>query len=278
MLRVPFPGPSRGSRFVAVAVALAVLLLASGMLAGCLQQFKSPGTSGAWALEFLRDDKYTELLVEIDHESGARPEDATLSMLKQTLQARLNKPDGIEIRTSAEIDGKGKGGKYSFSEIRDMEQEHRDHRKGGDRAVMYVMFLDGGSDQDSSDGRVLGAVYSGSSMVIFKDNLRFTRDRCQAGAVPILPNNCPSLNRIEDAVVTHELGHVLGLVNLNPEDVPMQHDREDPESPGHSKYEDSVMYKAVRTSSGILNLLSDQSLPTEFDQYDRADMRNAGGK
>lgn len=260
-----------------VAVILAFLLLASGGLAGCIQQFSNPGGPGDWALDFLTDDRYTELLVEIDHEPGAAPEARTVDMLRDTLGARLNKPGGIEIRNSASIEGKGSGAKYSFDEIRALEQEHRNHHKSGERAVLYIMFLDGGSDRDSGDGRVLGAVYSGSSMVLFKDNMRHTHDRCRA-QMP-LGLSCPSYARIEDAVVTHELGHVLGLVNLNPGDVPMTHEREDPDSPGHSKYDTSVMYHAIVTSRGLLDfLLTGRQLPTQFDQYDIQDLRNAGGR
>lgn len=271
------PGSTRPSRGSVTIVGLAALLLAGGGLAGCLEAFQGSGQAGEWALEYLRDDKYSELLVEIDHDQGGAPSQRTLDKLDDVLGARLNKPGGIEFRTSAEVDGKGQGSKYSFSEIRELEDDHRDHKKGGDRAVLYILFLNGGSTQDTSDGRVLGAVYSGSSMVMFKDNIRHTHERCKSQDLPLF-GSCPSRDKIEDAVVTHELGHVLGLVNLNPEDVPMQHDREDPDSEGHSKYEDSVMYFAVRTSGGVLNLLSNQSLPTEYDQYDRQDLRNAGGK
>ncbi len=263
------------SRRATVAFVFALLMLASTVLAGCLDQFRDPGTPGGWALDYLRDDDYSSLLVELDHESGAAPADATVDKLKSTLEARLNKPDGVEVRVSADIDGRGKGAKYSFSEIRDMEGAARDHRSGGDRAVMYMMFLDGGTDQDEQDARVLGAAYSGSSVVIFKDNLRHTENRCRD---QFLNFNCPSLARIEDAVVTHEVGHVLGLVNLNPEDVPMVHEREDSDSEGHSRYEDSVMYYAVRTSGGVLDLITGRGLPTEFDQYDKEDLRNAGGR
>ncbi len=275
MPRRPSPGSTRPLRGPIGIVFLTFLLVVGGAMAGCLDAFQSAGQPGGWALDYLRDDKYKELVVEIDHESGAGPSDRTLGMLQDTLGARLNKPGGITFDTSAEVDGKGSGAKYSFSEIRDLEGDHRDHKKSGDRAVLYIIFLDGGSTEDTADGRVLGAVYSGSSMVMFKDNIRHTHDRCRSNFLNL---NCPSQSKIEDAVVTHELGHVLGLVNLNPDDVPMQHEREDPESEGHSKYEDSVMYFAVRTSGGILDLLGNRSLPTEFDQYDIQDLRNAGGK
>ena len=65
----------------------------------------------------------------------------------------------------------------------------------------------------------------------------------------------------------HEFGHLLGLVNLVYQS-PVDH--EDPDHPGHSNNEDSVMYWAVE-SSDISNIFSGQ-LPDEFDQDDLDDL------
>lgn len=267
--------PERRRRWLARR-ALALLLVATVLVAavataGCLQVFRDRGAPGAWALEFLRDDPYPELIVEIDHEPGAAPEGATLQKLERVLAEATDKPGGIDVRVNGEVQGKGKGAKYSFDEIRDLEETHRDHRKGGDRAALYVIFLDGGSDQDSGSGRVLGAVYSGSGMVIFKDNIRFVDQRCRSQSLG-LPGTCPPLRTFEDAVTTHELGHVLGLVNIG---IPMTHDREDPDSPGHSTNQNSVMYRAVRSGDIIDFILRGNEVPTEFDMHDQNDLRRA---
>ena len=65
----------------------------------------------------------------------------------------------------------------------------------------------------------------------------------------------------------HEAGHLLGLVNLVYTS-PIDH--EDPDNPGHSSNEDSVMYWAIESTS-IGNFISG-SIPDEFDDDDKFDL------
>jgi hypothetical protein len=75
-------------------------------------------------------------------------------------------------------------------------------------------------------------------------------------------------------VATHELGHLLGLVDLV-----LDTGREDPEHPGHSRSRDSVMFWAVE--SDLIGSLLGGGPPTVFDAADRADLvaigRRSGG-
>ena len=77
----------------------------------------------------------------------------------------------------------------------------------------------------------------------------------------------PSADEIERAVTVHEAGHLLGLVNLVYQS-PIPH--EDPDHPGHSNNEDSVMYWAIE-SQDIGNQL-DGEPPNNFDEYDLDDL------
>ena len=77
----------------------------------------------------------------------------------------------------------------------------------------------------------------------------------------------PSAEKIENSVLVHEAGHLLGLVNLV---YTSPADHEDSDHPGHSNNEDSVMYWAIESAS-ISNFF-DNELPTEFDSDDIADL------
>src|SRR5581483_9374283 len=71
--------------------------------------------------------------------------------------------------------------------------------------------------------------------------------------------------RMELAVATHELGHLLGLVDLV-----LHTGREDAEHPGHSPNRDSVMFWAVETD--LVSTLLGASPSTRFDAADLADL------
>ena len=77
----------------------------------------------------------------------------------------------------------------------------------------------------------------------------------------------PSAEEIENSVLVHEYGHLLGLVNLVYKS-PVDH--EDKDHPGHSNNEESVMYWAVE-SADLSNIITGQ-LPDDFDNDDRNDL------
>ena len=68
-------------------------------------------------------------------------------------------------------------------------------------------------------------------------------------------------------MLTHEVGHLLALVSIG-YDSP--HDRDDPDSPGHSTERGSVMYAAVEDIS-VASLLTGGP-PDDFDRFDRDDL------
>jgi hypothetical protein len=105
---------------------------------------------------------------------------------------------------------------------------------------------------EGNDG-VLGAAVQGDTAAIFID-------RIHESATPLIGSA-----GIETAVTTHEVGHLLGLVDLV-----LHTGRQDAEHPGHSTNRQSVMYWAVE-SSLIADVLTGGP-PTEFDSADLADL------
>ena len=100
---------------------------------------------------------------------------------------------------------------------------------------------------------VLGAAVRGDVAAVFSDQV----DRA-AGLLVDPPT-------VEDAIALHEVGHLLGLVDLV-----VGSGRGDPEHPGHSRNRDSVMYWAVE-SDAISQLLSG-GIPNQLDADDRAEL------
>lgn len=242
-------------------IVLVAALLAAGM-AGCLITDPTAGP-GDWAREFLQPDPYSELVFEVDYVSGERPSNTAMSLLEQRAKEHLRKPDGITVTRDDEISESRD--QWTTQQIRDLESRHRDRTKSGSTAVMYIVYVDGRFAE--KDG-VVGLAYSASSFVIFYDKIKDS-SRSVLTASP---------QDVEKAVVVHEMGHNLGLVNNG---IPMPcGDHEDPDHPKHSDNQDSVMYWAVETNP-VDNFFGGRfsgAPPTQFDSNDECDMESAGGK
>jgi hypothetical protein len=116
--------------------------------------------------------------------------------------------------------------------------------------VIHLLFVHGSLGGDDS---VLGVAVRGDTAAIFVDQVR-------ASATPLVGSA-----GIEAAVVTHEAGHILGLVDLY-----LHTGRQDPDHPGHSTDKNSVMYWAVE--SDVVADLLQGGPPRDFDSADLADL------
>lgn len=253
-----------------LALLLAACLLGSA-LAGCVNPL-SPGDPtgpGALARDYLSNAKHSRLLVEIDHVAGSAPNTHATGLLQQRIAENTAKDGNVETRLEASVSGRGGGYKYSIDEIRALEDRHRGHFSGGDTAVLYVLYLDGGFARDPGETKTLAIAYRGSSIAVFKGNIRDS-------SVPddtVLPTTKPREREVEQSVLVHEFGHIAGLVSNG---IPMVTPREDSEHPGHTTHEGSVMYWAVETNA-ILTIFGLDDIPDAFDADDKADMQAARG-
>lgn len=247
---------------------LVVALLATLLIAGCngIVPDRGPGSA---AKALVDPGEHARLVVEIDHPAGAAPNAEAKSLLVDTLVEVTGRDRSrIELVEEAEIPSEPSR-KYSADELRQIEAEHRDRRTGGDVAVLYVLYVAGGSDADDGDSRVLGVAYGGTSLAMMKGNIRdATRSRVVGGiSVPTVEERC-----IERAVLVHEFGHVAGLVNLGTD---MVRPHEDPNSRGHSANKESVMYYAVENTLDLFAFFTGgcSDIPYRFDADDKADLR-----
>jgi hypothetical protein len=161
----------------------------------------------------------------------------------------------VNVRRGATIGGGARS--WSASDVRALADDSSSSRQGGGKAVLHLLFVHGSFGGDDS---VLGVAVRGDTAAIFLDQVN-------ASSTPLVGSG-----GIEVAVVTHEAGHLLGLVDLY-----LHTGRQDPDHPGHSTDQNSVMYWAVE-SSLVADLLHGGP-PKEFDSADRADLntiRNSG--
>jgi hypothetical protein len=184
---------------------------------------------------------------------GSEPTTYALDTLRERLEAVVDKPGGIDLlETETIADGKTS---RTQSDLIEMEKRNRDHYSSKDVMILYVLYVNGSF---AGDDEALGVAYESSAFAVFAEKIR------EAAATPLVPAIA-----IEEAVIVHEMGHVLALVNIGYTS-PRKH--EDPQHEHHSNNSESVMYWAI-DNVGIAGLLQGRpSPPTRFDADDLADL------
>ena len=248
---------------------MAVVLLAFSMT-GCLGGSGGFFGGGPGPRDYVSGKDYSTWIVEVDVVGNAAPPSGVLDFVKNRLQSVVTKPGGVEFRIDETAPARG--GAWSDNDILQYDDHTQDLDTGGKTVVLHLLVLDGNYETNG----VLGVTYSRGGatgpIAIFSQSLR---DGC--GPVCLGGVTVPF-----EAVIVHEFGHAMGLVNNG---IPMVHpheaetcDRGGGAQPdhGHSTNANSVMTCAVETNA-LFNLLNGNP-PTDYDSNDRADLCNAGGK
>jgi len=186
-------------------------------------------------------------------------EDLTIELLEQSdasatpgalghLRARLAEVAGRAVGVSGPIALEGGAKAWSVSELIALADQKAVRPAGS--ATMRMLFVHGTLDGNRG---VLGVAVRGDVLAIFIDQVR------SAGG---LVGNSEGVQR---AVLLHEAGHILGLVDLV-----LDTGREDPQHPGHSSSRGSVMYWAVESSA--IGQVFGANPPDTFDDADKADL------
>jgi hypothetical protein len=239
-------------------VVLFVMTLLTGPLAGCLGSDsldllpEKKGVPGGLTLACLRSSSFTSMVIEIDHAPGYRPFSSSTDLLVDRLESVCDKPSGITIKFN-EVNFENQG-TWTANAVRDEGWKHKDSSPQDGSVLRWQLIFPKGTYEEDS---VLGVAVDASTVALFSDSI----DEADG------PFGRPSVEDVENSVIVHEVGHLLGLVNLVYVS-PVDH--EDSEHPGHSNNDESVMYWAIE-SMDLANFFFG-TLPTEFDEDDLADL------
>lgn len=218
---------------------------------------KNPGVS---ANDFLSDENYTSLVVEVDYMPGYAPNERALDSLKAFLERRMNKTT-VTILDPTEIPS-GDQSQYSANDVRNLEEEHRDEFSEGETLAAYMIIVDGEYEQQN----VLGIAYYNTSNGFFGP----AYDQASSGF------GSPSRYQIESTSFNHEFGHLFGLVNIDGSGTDMQTDHQDEEHGHHCDNENCLMYYAMERPD-LISQFFDESV-AELDANCIADLQANGGK
>lgn len=187
------------------------------------------------------------LAIEVDYTRTVSPRSADTAAVATALEKYSGKKvemvGGNEVTQAQES--------YTLADIVEITKINRSCLSSTARTCIYILFLPGKFENSSA----LGLSYTATATAFFAE-------QAEKSANPIAPRD-----RIARATLTHELGHLFGLINLT---YKSDRDHEDPSHPGHSKNSGSVMYWAVEDLS-ISTLLSGGP-PVNFDADDEADI------
>jgi hypothetical protein len=208
----------------------------------------APGSSNE---AFITDNEFDQLIVEIQYMPGAEPRSASIENLRDFLELHLDK-SSVTILDPREIPSGGQES-YSASDVRALEDEHRENFTDGTTLASYAIFLDG----EFEVRNVLGIAYYNTSTAYFGETIA----RISGGVTQ------PSRTEIESTVFNHEYGHLMGLVNNGTE---MQEDHHDSENGAHCTEQECLMYFSVNTTDFFANLFDD-SIP-QLDDFCVADI------
>lgn len=183
--------------------------------------------------------------IEVDRSPKARLEVDPRQVLGEQLRKH-----GAKKSVVAGDDGQAPAQEvYSAADLRSITDSARQTQSKAAQPSIYVLVLEGRYEND----QVTGVAFAATAFAIFPGQV-------SGGLLGTTPD------AFETAVLVHELGHLFGLVDLTGEGA----FHEDPQHPGHSNSDGSVMYWAVEDIS-IANVFRGGP-PQQFDAADREEM------
>ncbi len=159
--------------------------------------------TGASASDILSNAAYNSMVIEVAHVGNFQPTERAMLNLLNFLRNNTFKQD---ITVKYKVLDSPNEETLTLQEVADLENENRTEYNDGTTLAIYIYFADAPSESDDEDSGVvtLGAVYRNTSMVIHEGTIRRLTAR----------STFVSLADAETATLTHEFGHLFGLVNL----------------------------------------------------------------
>jgi hypothetical protein len=211
---------------------------------------------GNSANDLLGDTRFTTVVVQVQYMTGYKLEQDAIDHVTAFLSMLCKKPGGITI-TQTQIGATGDT--LDPTKVAMLEKQHRTAYTSGTTIALYILVTDG---VDTSKN-TLGFAYRNTSLCLFGKTIA---------------NNSggfgkPTRIALESNVLAHEIGHILGLINVGS---PMVVNHEDPDHSKHCNNPLCIMYYSIELNGG--GVISDPGRILELDYNCRNDLRANGGR
>lgn len=210
---------------------------------------------GASAKDMLTAANYTNINIEVQYMPGYAPDPTTINDVIAYLNSLCNKTS-ITYTTTAIA---ANGNILTQNDVMAIEKQSRVNYTSGNTLSLYVLI----TDNNFFTKDVLGFAYRNTSICLFGKTIYDN-----SGGI-----GQPNRIIMEENVLEHELGHLMGLVNLGS---PMQTNHQDIANGNHCTNKNCLMYYAAESTDIVTLLMTGGTLT--FDANCMADLKANGGK
>lgn len=205
---------------------------------------------GQSAKDLVSDNTFSKLIIEIGYMQGHELSNSAEQDVVNFVNQFMNKSEGVEV-VQTEIPSLGQEN-YTTQDLRSIESENRQVFPSDNTLSIWVSIVDGKNQNES----VVGVAYQNLSISLMGATISEN-----SGGL-----NQPTKASIEATIFMHELGHLMGLVNIG---APMVNNHQ--QNGNHCDNSECLMFATVETTD-FFSLLIATPIP-ELDENCQLDLQ-----
>jgi hypothetical protein len=209
--------------------------------------------------QYIQGTQFSKLVFEVDSVEGQEPRTAITTRLPERFAPLLDKPGGIEVVLDDTLPPHGNDFVWSNEDLDQITRDSFDGDPDSDTLAIHITYVDGHSAGDGDNGVILGVAWGWLQVVMYKETIESS---CGGlGLIGTLREQ--ACEEAEVGILTHEIGHVLGLVDNG---LTMVDDHRDPDTEhgAHDVDQDCIMYWAYE-GQGLTELIGSRLLSNNDD-------------